>query len=280
MTNKTPLVSVLITTYKRPELLRRAITSVMNQDYLNIEIIVSDDASHDDTESVVNEFCDMAKFPIFFISSEHNKGACFCRNRALKVANGYFVTGLDDDDEFTNNRISLLVRNYDERYSLITTNTSVISKQGIKKLFNSTEDLILSYTDSLWENVIGTQVLVRKDRILNCGGFDVNLTSAQDADMWLRLMKKYGSALRLKDATYILHTEHDAPRISTSDNKINGLRYFHSKYTFDMSKSQICYSNFKLSLWENNNKLKFSLLFKLDFKSFCFILKKMIRGKV
>ncbi|WP_318439207.1 glycosyltransferase [Photobacterium leiognathi] len=272
------LVSVIITTYNREELLERAIISVINQTYENIEIIVSDDCSNYDIKSLLNNISKKYNKKIIYRCNETNSGACFTRNEAIKIANGHFIAGLDDDDEFTPNRISLFLENYSDHFSFIASNTTVITSHGQKKLFKSKNNRILSHEDCLWENLVGTQIFVEKEKIFECGCFDVNLSSAQDADMWIRLLKNYGSALRLKESTYLLHTEHDAPRISTSNKKIEGLRLFYKKHSSDMTNSQRKYARFKLNLWANN-KLTLSSLFSLDLKSVLYILKRIIFSK-
>lgn len=102
---------------------------------------------------------------------------------------------------------------------------------------------------------VGTQVFVERDRILKIGGFDTNLSSAQDADMWIRLIEQYGTALRLKDVTYILHTEHDMPRISTSNKKISGMEGIYEKHKSKMSLSQRLFRKAQIKSYKNGTKL-------------------------
>ncbi|GAK22974.1 probable glycosyl transferase [Vibrio sp. JCM 19052] len=269
------LVSVIISTYNRKDLLERALISVINQTYKNIEIIVSDDCSDYDVNKLVNNISQKYNKEIIYRCNQVNSGACFTRNEAIKIANGHFITGLDDDDEFTPNRISLFLENYSEDFSFLASNTTLITSNGKRKLFRSRSDRVLEYQDCLWENLVGTQVFVEKQKLLECACFDVNLSSAQDADMWVRLLKKHGKALRLKESTYLLHTEHDAPRISTSNKKIDGLKLFYEKHSADMTDSQRKYAKFKLNLWANDKINLFSLL-TLDFNSYFYILKRVI----
>lgn len=274
--NDKPLVSVIITTYRRPKMLQRALKSVLLQNYSNIEILVIDDASGDDTEEIVNSIAIGSQFPIRFISSDTNRGACHARNLGIKAANGDFIAGLDDDDEFEINRVKDLVEHYNDQYSLVTTNTTVISKTGTHLLFKDITDRVISLDEYLWENKVGTQCLVRKDRLLECGGFDEKLTSAQDADMWLRLIERYGPALRLRKSGYILHTEHEEARISTSTKKVKGLSDYRDKHKSKMDKHQISYANFKVNLWANDHKLNFEVIKCLTMGSLFFIVKKKL----
>ncbi len=93
-------ISVIITTYNRREFLEKAIDSVFNQTYQNVEIIIIDDCSKDDTA----DFCKKLKDQrIKFYRNEHNQGCGANRKKALeKYATGKYVIFLDDDDTFIN----------------------------------------------------------------------------------------------------------------------------------------------------------------------------------
>lgn len=88
-------VTVAITTYNRPDMLRRAISSVVRQTHTDLEILVCDDASSYDVASLVAEFDDPR---IKLVSAETNGGVVANRNRALQSATGEFFCFLDDDD--------------------------------------------------------------------------------------------------------------------------------------------------------------------------------------
>lgn len=267
------LVSVIICTYNRQELLRRAIISVKNQTYHNIEIIVSDDCSNYDITKFIKELEIELNIKIVLRINTGNKGACYTRNEGIKLAKGKYIAGLDDDDEFTPERISLLIENYDPSYSLITSNTLVVEKNKKYKFYYGNKNELISLNDSLWENKVGTQCLVEKKRILDLGGFDTSLYSAQDADMWIRLIERFGPALRIKEVTYVLHTEHDAPRITTSMKKVNGLISYTQKHSSKMNAGQLSYANFIISLWNNKKREAFRTL---NLYSGWFVLKKIM----
>lgn len=95
------LISVIIPTYKRPTFLKRAIDSVLNQTYHNIEIIVVSD-NDADTEYEFETLAIIQKYKgqknITYLPGIGNKGGCYARNRGLDVAHGEYVNFLDDDD--------------------------------------------------------------------------------------------------------------------------------------------------------------------------------------
>ena len=97
------LVSVVIPTHNRSFLLQRSIFSVMSQSYQNIEIIVVDDHSEDDTEEVVSSFTDSR---IVYLKSQR-RGRSNARNLGISVARGEFLAFLDDDDVYEKDKIKL-----------------------------------------------------------------------------------------------------------------------------------------------------------------------------
>lgn len=120
MKHDTVLVSVYIVTMNRLNLFQRALESVLCQDYNQLEIIIVDNGSSDGTVEYIRSLADFINGVriVSFLLPE-NKGACYARNYAIKNANGHFITGLDDDDYFTPNRISAFMSNYDSKYAFI-----------------------------------------------------------------------------------------------------------------------------------------------------------------
>lgn len=97
-----PLVSVVLPTYDRAEVLSRSIGSVLQQNYQNWELIVWDDGSTDNTKCVVEAFTD-SRIQYYFAP---NRGAAYARNQALRRACGELLAFLDSDDEWVENKLS------------------------------------------------------------------------------------------------------------------------------------------------------------------------------
>lgn len=231
------LVSVVITTHNRVKLLKRAINSVLNQTYKNIEIIIADDASTDNTEEIIQEY--KLKYDnIIYIKHKKTMGANVGRNNAIKASNGEFIAGLDDDDEFTPDRIEILVNNYEDKYSFITTK-NIIELSSSRKKYQKGKELI-SIQDILYENYVGNQGLIKKQRLYDVGLYDENLTACQDYDMWVRLILKFGPAKSLNKYTQIIYANHSHNRISNpnSKKKFRGYFKFYKKFKSIMNKNQ------------------------------------------
>lgn len=268
------LISVVITTHNRLALLNRALSSLENQTFKDFEVIVSDDCSDVDVNDFLNKYKKDSQLTIRYRRNSENKGACYTRNAGIKMAVGKYIAGLDDDDEFTPTRLEKLLNAYKPEFSFVTSNTLVVKKEGVKNLFRS--ERLINLNDMLWGNIAGTQILTEKVKLLEVGGFDENLTSAQDADMWLRLIEHFGSALRIKEPLYILHTEHEQQRISTSSNKLKGLKDAYSKHSRLMSKSQKKFHEFKISLYYNNRKVNRAVIKKLSVRFVPYLIYKKI----
>lgn len=236
------LISVIIPTHNRSGMLKRAIDSALRQTYKNIEIIVVDDGSTDDTKDTVEYYC-AAFNNIKYIKNATALGACNARNKGIELAKGEFVSGLDDDDEFTPDRIENLVKCYNDDYAFVCSDIIVIVTSGSYIL---TSKEYISFNDLLWGNIAGSQVLVRRERMLSLNSFNENLPSGQDWDMWLRLTKKYGQAKRVKEALYIMHTEHEEQRITTSSKRKKGYLMVYKTYKTFMSKQQKVYRSISL----------------------------------
>lgn len=125
MIENNPLVSVIIPTYNRAHLVKRAIDSVLKQTYKNFEIIVVDDASSDNTEQIINLFADRR---IIYIKQEKNMGVAAARNAGIKKARGKYIAFLDSDDEFCAGKIESVL----EKFSVLKDNTTLIFTNGWK----------------------------------------------------------------------------------------------------------------------------------------------------
>lgn len=233
MNNHQPLISVLITTKNRKDELIRAVKSVILQTYKNIEIIVIDDGSDISVyKDIINYDFD---YNVVFIRNDNSKGACFSRNKGIEISNGEFITGLDDDDEYHPERIEKLYNEYKRainKPSLVCCYAKNIDDDGNIR-YEKKRKRELTYSDMLKTNCVGSQALVKKDLIENIGMFDIELVASQDHDMWCRIIKSYGNAIKIEEYLYICHDSKLLTRIS--NKKAHGLIQFYNKHKVDMS---------------------------------------------
>lgn len=240
MVSSQPLVSAILTTHNRAELLPRALDSVLVQTYENMEVVVVDDGSDDDTPEVIEQYSQ--EFPIKSIRIEESVGACRARNKGIEQASGIFVAGLDDDDKWHEDRIKELVVAYSEEYACVTSDTIMVypKKEAVWK-----KKKVIDLETLLYTNQVGNQVMVRRDRLLEVGGFDPNLAAAQDYDLWIRLSKKYGPIRNVQKPLQTIYMDHSQDRI-TDQSAFQGYFQFYKKHKADFNRKQRKYQLFKL----------------------------------
>ncbi len=193
---KSPLVTVVISTYNRAHLLKRAINSVLRQTFTDFELIIVNNASTDNTEEIINIF--KAKDNrIEYIAHDKNMGGPAARNAEIKVAKGMYIALLDDDDEWLETKLEKQVQCMDKAskdVGLIYVGTEIIDNltgRILKKQMPQHKGDV--YQRLLLGTILGSvsSVLIRKECFLKVGMFDEELTSCQDWDMWLRISQEY-----------------------------------------------------------------------------------------
>lgn len=228
------LISVYIPTHNRSKLLKRAVDSVLTQSYKDIEIIIVDDGSSDDTDIVVQAY--LNKFDnIVYLKHSLPKGACAARNLAISIAKGKYITGLDDDDEFMPQHLEGLLTAFDDKYAFVA--SSLLEDVGKGRIERSLDCGVVSLTRLLHYNTLGNQVFTLTSRMKSINGFDEAFPAFQDYDTWVRLISAFGPGKKIKQATYLWHTAHEQERISNNNNKrMLALDLFINKHKKHMSK--------------------------------------------
>jgi glycosyltransferase involved in cell wall biosynthesis len=188
-----PTVSVVIPTHNRAHMIERAIVSVINQTYRDIEIIVVDDASNDNTQAVLEKIRDPR---IRVIRHDLNKGGSAARNTGIKAAHGEYIGLLDDDDEWLPAKLEKQVELFDKStkdLGLVYSGFLVVSLKNSSILIKITpEKKGCLFQELLRENLIGSPTtLIKKVCFIKAGYFDENLKGCQDWDMWVRISRYY-----------------------------------------------------------------------------------------
>lgn len=180
-----PLVSVVIPTHNRPELLARAIQSVQSQTYPNLEIVVVDDGSDDRTRAVVERAEDPR---VRWIRHASRKGGAAARNTGISASRGDVIAFLDDDDEWRVDKVERQLRLL-ETYDVVTCTSDAIGEEIEKHRSRTTvtlEDLRRG------EGTFGgTGVLMAKAEVLKRTMFDESLSRYQDWDLFIRLAQRH-----------------------------------------------------------------------------------------
>lgn len=224
-----PLVSCIIPTKNRPGPVQVAIESVLRQSYTNIEIVVVDDSTNDETGLLVSSF----DSKIRYIKNEESRGAPYSRNVGLLEARGDVITFLDDDDlwlpEKTTEQLGLL-----QRYPLVTCNFT--TRIGGRKYFIG-YPRVVGYDDLLTFNALGSCsfVMIDGETARGCY-FDENLKAGQDWDYWLTVMKEKGVDRAGNAGKYLVeYNSSDSSRISTTTDVLSQVMELYGKRTAEYS---------------------------------------------
>lgn len=196
-------VSAIITTHNRKDLLIKAVESVLNQTYRDIECIIVDDASTDGTESLLKETFNSKKYKYIYITPQETCGGNHARNVGVDAATGELIAFLDDDDEWLPTKIEKQVDKIIKNKSIgfvycgriFETNYDV--KSRVKEDINAAKYKEGDLSKEVLVHVIGvtSTLLVRKKLILQVGGFDETLKAWQEYDLCIRLLQKTRVAL-------------------------------------------------------------------------------------
>lgn len=194
-----PLVSVVIPTFKRPEMLSRAVESVLNQTYANIEIFVVDDndplfPERDATEKVMERFKSNSK--VKYIQHESNKNGSAARNTGWRCAKGKYITFLDDDDEISPRKIQAQVEcleSLDESWGACYTAYHTLMLDGTiqKSSTNQSGNVYLRALMRTFYVGSGSNVLLRKKVVDEINGYDEDFKRNQDIEFMARAFENY-----------------------------------------------------------------------------------------
>ena len=194
----TPLVSVVIATYRRPQLVVRAVRSALNQGLREIEVIVVDDASCDDTAQQVRALNDER---VRYVRHESNRGLPASRNTGIRMARGRYIAFLDDDDEWLTDKTKKQLRYIEQADVDAVVGMGLIDgKTPSDRHFRNEVTL----SDLRRGNKWGSCTLFVKAAVIEDVMFDETLNVGEDWDVFIRIAKKYRIGC-LNEPLFIYH---------------------------------------------------------------------------
>lgn len=187
-----PLVSVIVPAYNAEETLLETMQSVLSQTFTDLELIVVDDGSADNTVAIARS----VKDPRVRVCSYPNGGAALARNRGIALSNGAFLSFLDSDDLWTSDKL-------EKQLNALQANpeaggayswTLIMDEKGENFYPGNCE----SYEGDVYPHLLlsnfigsGSNMLVRREASDTIGGFDTTLYSHEDWDYYLRLSRQW-----------------------------------------------------------------------------------------
>lgn len=211
-----PKVSVIMPTYNRAKIIKKAIKSVLMQTLENFELIVINDGSTDDTKETVSKFKDRR---IIYLEKE-NGGPASARNLGIKHAKGEHIAYLDDDDIYYPCHLERLSRLLDAHPGIGMVYSHCLVRYPDGKISHRETNFSKRNLETLGIYFPSCAVMHRKSCLKKVGIFDEKLLFAQDFDMWLKITDFY-KAMRLPLLTgeRIFHGNNRS--LVSLDNKIN-----------------------------------------------------------
>ncbi|MCP3901959.1 MAG: glycosyltransferase family 2 protein, partial [Desulfobacteraceae bacterium] len=184
--HKKPLVSAIIPTFNRGWIISEAVESILDQDYPNIETIIIDDGSTDDTYKKLFPYLDR----ITYIKQE-NKGVSAARNLGINNSTGKFIAFLDSDDLWTKEKISCQIDFFKNNPDAMICQTEEIWIRNGKRVNPKYKHKKLSgmiFEPSLELCLVSPSAVMIKRKLFEIAGlFDENLPACEDYDLWLRI---------------------------------------------------------------------------------------------
>lgn len=186
-----PLVSVIIPSYNRAWALKKAVDSVLDQDYKAFELIVVDDGSTDETQSLLKSYPAGA---IKILHQPHS-GVSTARNRGVAAAAGAFIAFLDSDDYWYPKKLSAQVAFFEKNPDALICQTEEIwirNGRRVNPKAKHKKPSGMIFTPSLELCLISpSAVMMRKSLLAKVDGFDESLPACEDYDLWLRITCRY-----------------------------------------------------------------------------------------
>lgn len=275
-----PLVSVVIPTYKRPDMIARAVDSVLNQTYKNIEIFVVDDNNpffpeRKATEKVMKQYENNPK--VSYIKHDCNKNGSAARNSGWRLAKGEYITYLDDDDEISPRKIQAQVEcleTLDDSWGACYTAYHTLMQNGTiqKSCTNQSGDIYLRALMRTFYVGSGSNVLLRKKVVDEIGGYDEDFKRNQDIEFMARAFENYKVAYVPED---LLTIHWEVRAVKRSFDFIENISEFYiEKMSSRLEKlsdndrhrvlAVIALDRAKVALYYKEYKYMFKLLHKYD----------------
>jgi glycosyltransferase involved in cell wall biosynthesis len=229
-------VSVVIPTYNRAHFLGKAIDSVLSQSYKNLEVIVIDDNSVDNTTELVSGYKDKR---VKYVKNSANRGCIRARNQGIEQAKGDYIQFLDSDDELFSSKFEKQLEHFQALpnevgliycgFCYASGKTGQIIKYISPKLYGNVHNRLFE------KNLFPIHApIIRKECFEKCGIFDATLPACEDWDLWIRISRYYKFAF-VPDilAKYNIHGKQKSTEV---ESVIRARERIAEKYRGELSR--------------------------------------------
>jgi len=229
-----PLISVVIPVYNGERTILRAVKSVLNQSYPNIELRIVNDASKDETLEVLSEIKDKR---VKVLSHKENKGGSAARNTGIKASKGQYVALLDDDDEWLPDKLMMqyryLLDKDPKKWKAVITSYYYLSENDWSVVeFLKEGDLLEDMIMMKMNRSTVSSILMNKSVFKSVGYFDEKYRKFQDLEYIVRYLRKYKLAVVRKPLVRIYGEQ----GITRAEKVLNNKLLFLEDFKKDIEK--------------------------------------------
>ncbi len=249
MKNFLPLISIVIPTHNRADVLKECLESVVNQTYKRLEIIVVNDNSKDETLLILEEY--KTKYENFAFYNNDGVGGNAARNFGIKMAKGEYIAFMDDDDVCELDRIDRqfnVILSNNKKHDFIISGFFIVSSD-LKRLKT------VNYKKRLDSVGFPQRWLIKKDVIIKSGCFDTEQPALQDVEFFWRLRDNSSIIFDSKPVVSIRNSSISITKDKTKMiDGINRLLLLHgdkmSKREKNVWLMQLCINYASISNWD------------------------------
>jgi len=282
MKNETlPLVSVVVSCYNHEYYIKESLLSVLNQTYQNIELIVFDDGSKDNSVNVIEA---LSKKHGFFFHSQENIGFTPTLNKAIKLCKGKYIAFLGSDDLFFEDKIEKQVEFLENRDDIavcggnmvfIDAESNILEKQR-KKLYSEVDFNVIFNNKKAGPPA--SSAMIRLDVLREVGGYDPKI-GLEDLYIWMKITHQ-GYKIAVLDDDMIYYRKHGSNTSKQykfmSDSIIEIYDQYSSEVGYQAAIHKVLISMF-LKISKLDRQYALGILKRIDFRFYNF---KVLRGLI
>lgn len=254
------LVSIVIVSYNAEDYIVECLDSINRQDYNEIELIVTDDCSKDNTVNIARRWIENHKDRFtntIILENGHNTGVAPNCNRGASVAQGEWLKFLAADDYlYRNNSITDYVNSTRQMPNKVVTSNVVAVIEGkltkprydfSKLMLKTQNNAAAQHNCLLYANFINAcTVFLERDTFINLGRYDESIPMVEDAPMWIKYTSA-GYPIGYIDKQLVAYRKHNSSLVATYKKKVN-IRYLKDQVAI-FDKYRINKAPFFLMIW-------------------------------
>lgn len=242
-----PLVSVIVRTHQRPDVLRETLVSLKNQTYSNIEIVVVEDGENQAEQMIQTEFSDIN---INYFATGKNVGRSRAGNLAIQKAAGKYINFLDDDDLFFADHVEVLVNVLEQSTEKAAYAVGLETAIQVNELspyryevknYQTVHHQPFDRIMLCHHNYIPIQCIMFSRELFDLyGGLDENVDALEDWDLWVRY-SLYTDFVYVEKTTSVYRVPYDTAQKKARQKALNdALEIMREKHKGYMQKISVC----------------------------------------